>query len=164
LIAVSEESLLISVLMGDVKTTSAPNRLRTILGSCVGIMLFDARRKMGSMGHIVLPASNGRATDQTLGKFADTALPLMLQQMKEGIKGERRIVAKIAGGASMFGVGSQTNNIGLLNKQAVETLLKAANIPIIACDLGGEKGRRVTFDLVTGEVTIEVQDRPMTKI
>jgi chemotaxis protein CheD len=156
---VAEESQLISVLMGEIKTSSAPHRLRTILGSCVGIMLYDARRRVGSLAHVVLPSSNGRATSTTLGKFADSALPAMLEMIqKQG--GGPRLSAKLAGGAAMFGVGSQTNNIGLLNKQAVEQLLKEVGIPILGHDLGGEKGRRVTFDLATGEVKVEVQDRP----
>lgn len=164
MIAAPPEASTVSVLMGELKTTIAPHRLRTVLGSCVGIILFDPKRKIGSMGHIVLPASNGRATPTTLGKFADTALPAMLEQIKQIAKGESRLVAKIAGGAAMFGVGSQTNNIGLMNKQAVEAILKEASIPILAHDLGGEKGRRVTFDIATGEVMIEVQDQPTIRI
>jgi chemotaxis protein CheD len=159
LVAVAQDISVISVLMGELKSTTSPHRLRTILGSCVGIMLFDGRKKVGSLGHIVLPWSNNRVTPATVGKFADTALPAMIDQIQQ-MGGGPRLTAKLAGGAAMFGVGSQTNNIGLLNKQAVEALLKEAGIPIIGQDLGGEKGRRVTFDIATGEVTVEIQGQP----
>ncbi len=159
MVAVAQESSVVSVLMGELKSTTSPHRLRTILGSCVGIMLFDGRKKVGSLAHIVLPWANNRATPATVGKFADTALPAMVDQIRE-MGGGPRLTAKLAGGAAMFGVGSQTNNIGLLNKQAVEALLKEMGIPIIGQDLGGEKGRRVTFNVATGEVTVEIQDRP----
>ena len=47
-------------------------------------------------------------------------------------------------------------NIGLQNLEAAERLLDDLNIPVIARECGGEKGRRMSLDTFTGVVVIEV--------
>ena len=75
------------------------------LGSCVGIALYDPGRKVAGLAHILL---NDSAKFRRPGvnsfnpaKFADTAIPLLLQ---DGCPGASKagITAKIAGGASLF--------------------------------------------------------------
>jgi chemotaxis protein CheD len=64
------------------------------------------------------------------------------------------LVAKIAGGARMFGDGVFAR-IGEANSQAVLDALQSAGIRVAGCDVGGDAGRRISFDLATGEVTVE---------
>jgi chemotaxis protein CheD len=47
-------------------------------------------------------------------------------------------------------------NIGQRNQDAIEQILAALRIPIVARDLGGESGRRLTFDTASGIVTVKV--------
>jgi chemotaxis protein CheD len=65
-----------------------------------------------------------------------------------------RLVAKIAGGASMFGDGVATQ-IGAANVRAAAAALKAAGIRLAGSDVGGTNGRRLSFDLATGEVIVQ---------
>ncbi len=138
---------------------AAPSRLRTLLGSCVGIALHDRIAKLGGLAHIVLPDSRGDAANP--GKFADTAIPALIEELDRCLQGKSRgrLTARIAGGACMFqtaGASGQALNIGEMNIVAVERILGSLRIPIVARDVGGEAGRRLTFNLATGVVTIRV--------
>ena len=145
----------LSLPMGEIAVARTSGVLRTLLGSCLGLALYDRRFKVGGLGHIVLPNSLGRA--ERPGKFADTAVPSMIQQMQE-LAGEERLklCAKIAGGANMFMSGDTGNTIGVQNVQAVECLLAELRIPIIGRHCGGEQGRRMMLDTATGIVTIDI--------
>jgi chemotaxis receptor (MCP) glutamine deamidase CheD len=63
--------------------------------------------------------------------------------------------ARIAGGAAMFTT-RVTETIGKQNIEATEILLAGLRIPIAARHCGGGQGRRMSLDLATGVVTIEV--------
>jgi chemotaxis protein CheD len=47
-------------------------------------------------------------------------------------------------------------NIGQRNQEAVEQVLNELTIPILARDMGGTCGRRLTLDTTSGIVTIKV--------
>ena len=47
-------------------------------------------------------------------------------------------------------------NIGQRNQEAIEQILAALAIPIMARDVGGTTGRRLTLDTASGIVTIKV--------
>ena len=67
---------LISVAIGQWAVAAAPVKIRTLLGSCVGVILHDRVARLGGLGDIVLPNSRGSADHP--GKFADTAIPASL--------------------------------------------------------------------------------------
>jgi len=113
------------------------------LGSCVGLSLYDDSASVGAMVHIMLPDSAGR-TDRP-GKYADTAIALLVKELNAlGCK-NRSLVAKMAGGACMFEYFGANLNIGERNAEKVRALLRENHIPIIAEDVGGKVGRSVTF-------------------
>jgi len=144
------------VSMGKWAVAPAPVLIRTLLGSCVGVVLYDRVAKMGGVAHVVLPDSRG---DTALpGKYADTAIPAMIADFErmQGRKSQGRLVAKIVGGASMFQTTTPTLNIGKQNHDAVERILAARGIPILARELGGDAGRRLTLDTQTGTVSVRV--------
>ena len=101
---------LINVGIADCKTASSPDILRTILGSCVGICIYDPESRVGGLSHIMLPENKKNGPDL---KYADTAIPIMLNDLKK--KGARRdrMVAKLVGGATMIKLSekSMTNKL-----------------------------------------------------
>ncbi len=145
----------VSIPIGRWAVAGSPTQLRTLLGSCAGVVLFDRVAKVGGVAHIVLPSSNG-STDHP-GKYADTAIPGMIADLDRirGRAGRNRLVAKIVGGASMFQAGPAMD-IGRRNSEAVEQILAGLGIPVLARDVGGETGRRLTFDTSSGTVSIRV--------
>ncbi len=120
----------VSVAIGQWAVAVAPVKIRTLLGSCVGVILFDRVARLGAIAHIVLPDSRGALEHP--GKFADTAIPAMIAEIerKLAVKPAGRLVAKLAGGARMFatGDGSSTGgnsvlNVGQMNQEAAERVL-----------------------------------------
>ena len=138
--------------MGKIGVDCAPARFRSILGSCIGLALYDPTSKAGAFAHIVLPESFGRPGPP--GKFADTAVVEMLRLMKQYGSTPGRIVAKMAGGANMFGRGGPIE-IGEDNITAIKLALETAGIRIVSQETGGQKGRRVMFDCQNGEFVVE---------
>ena len=129
--------------------------LRTLLGSCVGLVLYERRLKIGGLAHVVLPKAPAGHSG-TPGKFVDTAVPALIRKMEELADGAAfQWCAKLAGGANMFSTAA-ANTIGEQNIEAMERVLQELRIPVIARHLGGEQGRRMTLDTVTGAVTIDV--------
>jgi len=128
--------------IGEYRIGSFP--MMTIgLGSCIGLTMYDPNLKLGAMVHIMLPESAGRMNRP--GKYVDTAVPLLVNELVAlGCK-NRSIVAKIAGGACMFEYFGTNLNIGERNAVKARGLLKEHNIQLAAEDVGGKVGRSVTF-------------------
>lgn len=151
----------IKVSISDYKITEAPDKLITIgLGSCIGIAIYDKTSKKGGLSHIMLPDSSFFSKDLKPEKFADLAIDKMLNEMTGGKK-TRGLVAKIAGGSSMFNFGENSinGNIGERNIQAVEKKLKELGIPILASHTGGKIGRTMVVDLEGFIVNIRMANK-----
>jgi chemotaxis protein CheD len=142
-----------SIRMGEISVATDGEELRTLLGSCIGLALFDSQRKIGGLAHVILPLSQGR--NDRPGKFVDTAIPHLLGALEELAGGKLRLSAKIAGGASMFTM-TAAANIGRLNVETCEAILVRMRIPILARHCGGEQGRRMTLNTASGKVKIEI--------
>jgi chemotaxis protein CheD len=144
-----------SLPMGEIAVSQTSGALRTLLGSCLGLALYEPKSKIGALAHIVLPASLGRS--ELPGKFVDTAVPAMVRGMRALVADRpMRLQAKFAGGANMFAAAGAANTVGAQNVSAVERILRELGIPVTARHCGGEQGRKMTFDLATGLVTIEI--------
>lgn len=150
----------IKVGISDYKISEAPNKLMTLgLGSCIAIAIYDERQQIGGLSHIMLPDSQlfkGRPEIKK-EKFADLAVPLMVSEIKAKCP-RARLVAKFAGGASMFNF-ENNRNIGERNVEAVEAILNELNIPILASHTGGNMGRSFFVDLSSLAVTVKMVNR-----
>lgn len=126
------------------------------LGSCVAIMLYDKDAKVGGMAHVLLPSRSLARDASNPAKFPETAVPLLLQRMTQLGADPRRIVAKLAGGASMFAalMTPGTIQMGERNVVASRNALRDAAVPVTAEAVGGAQGRSVRFHLADGSVEI----------
>ena len=139
--------------MGEIGSAHDTGVLRTFVGSCVGVALYNPHLKIACLAHIMLPESKGRSGQP--GKFADTAIPEMIQQLNQLSHGQTvRWSAKMAGGAKMFAFQSGMT-VGDQNILAVEHILGDLDIPLLGKCCGGTLGRRIALDVATGTMTIE---------
>ncbi|MDN5330922.1 MAG: chemotaxis protein CheD [Tepidanaerobacteraceae bacterium] len=150
---------IIRVGMGEYKTAKAPALLVSFgLGSCVGVALYCGAKKIGGLAHIMLPDSSltGKS-DFNPGKFADTAIDLLILEMRNKGANTKKLVAKIAGGAQMFQLKSENSvmMIGKRNVEAVRKKLSELNIDLIAEDVEGNYGRTIEFCCDTGKLTVK---------
>lgn len=153
------------VKMAEIGVLHHTGILKTLLGSCVGVALYERKLKVVGLAHIVMPSSTGR--EQSLGKYADTAIPEVIRQMTALARGAKlSLTAKIAGGANMFSHVSpnSTNTIGEQNIVAIERTLTVLQIPILARHLGGTFGRRMVVDADSGLVRIHIVGQTVVQI
>lgn len=127
------------------------------LGSCVAIMLHDADKRVGGLAHILLPSETLSQDRSNRAKFPATAVPLLLERMRALGANRTRIVAKLAGGASMFAALLPTSGLqmGERNLIAARSALARASIPVVAEDVGGGHGRNVFFRVASGDVEVK---------
>jgi len=138
--------------IGEAKI-AASGILKTIgLGSCVGIAIYDVKRKIGGLAHAMLPKSNGVKN----AKFVDSAVDILVEDITSMGGSKANMVAKVAGGAQVFKHLSLENlRIGERNVEAVKKALENHRIRIISEDTGGSLGRTVYFYLSDGRMLVK---------
>ena len=147
----------IKVGMADLNICESPDSITTLgLGSCVGVVLWDPFVKVCGMVHVMLPDSTAISNNQNSAKFADTGIEELLKKVLDKGAKKNRLVAKIAGGAQMFTVNSNSSmlRVGERNVEAVKTKLQQLGILLKAEDTGENFGRTVIFYPETGEYYI----------
>jgi chemotaxis protein CheD len=154
----------IAVGLGDIKCSKNRDSVLVCygLGSCVGISMYDPRTHIGGMAHVVLPDSSILPGSDIPGKFADTAVPALLNGMLELGAHKTSIVVKIAGGAKMFTSSpglSSVLDVGSKNVEAVKKALKASRLRIAGEDCGGSCGRTFHLFLAEGRVSVRTLGR-----
>jgi len=157
-------SKIVNVGIGQFKVARAPMVLITHnLGSCVGIALYEIYHKIGGLAHITLPSYKDIDYLQEKNpKFADTALPLMIEKMKEMGANLTFMVAKVAGGGDMFGLSPNAPlelDIGKQNVEAVRRCLEEYGIKVVAEEVLGTIPRTMELELNTGKVTLRTAQR-----
>ena len=145
----AENSIVLGMADLTVIRATSPVKLVTLgLGSCIGLVVYDAAAKVAGMAHIMLPNSRGLTGSEKVGKFADTAVPAIIEQMLKLGAVKSRIKAKIAGGAQMFslpGMSADFLTVGAKNVSETRQRLARLGIFIAASDTGGNKGRTIEF-------------------
>jgi chemotaxis protein CheD len=132
------------------------------LGSCVGVALHDAENKVGGLAHILLSSScqfGNRSNSFNPAKFADTAIPLLVEKMEKAGGRRIRFTAKIAGGSQLFTFQKTGISVGEKNIEAVRQTLKELEIPLRGEDVGGNFGRTMRFFIDSGKVVITTVGR-----
>jgi chemotaxis protein CheD len=155
----------IRVDMADMKVESKPAELLTSVGSCVAICMHDPIHKCGGLAHIMLPKSANSQYEPVPSKFADTAVPALINGVRKISGKQNRLSAKIAGGANMFAnLGTNHLDIGAKNIMAVKTALDEHKISLLGEDVGGLHGRRVSFNVVSGITVVRSFNGEIKKI
>lgn len=157
----------IRVGIGDFKAAFPPYKIITIgLGSCVGIALYDKKNRIGGLAHIMLPDSTQFSNITNPDKFADLAIPRLVNQMKAMGAQMNTVYAKIAGGASMFNFSDKSlvMDIGGRNVQSVKDILFNLHINILGQDTGGNQGRTMLIDVELGKTYIRTINNKMIEI
>ena len=117
---------MVKVGMADLNVAKAPDSLTTLgLGSCIGLTLYDPVTKVGGMVHYMLPDSTKLKNNTNIAKFGDTGIRELLKQVLAHGANQRRLVAKIAGGACMFEMSglSSVGHVGERNAEQARLVL-----------------------------------------
>lgn len=142
--------------MADYAVARKPTRLITMgLGSCVGITLYDPYVQIGGLVHIMLPSVNHGRSKANKAKFADTGIAYLMEEMQKKGAVKRRVVAKIAGGSSMFSYNNESQmNIGERNVEMTKKVLDELKVQVVSEDTGKDYGRTIELNTETGMLQV----------
>lgn len=124
------------------------------LGSCVGVVGYDAAASVGGLLHALLPQR--RDGDPNEAKYVDSGVPALLRQMEALGAKRRSIVWYVVGGAEMLKVPGLTGdfNIGARNAESARQTMDRLNLTVKVVDTGGSAGRTVRLSMKDGSVVV----------
>lgn len=126
--------------------------IRTDLGSCVALCLWDPENRVGGMNHYVLPDTHGnREGDGRDGRFANEAL---LREILGAGAALSSLRAAVIGGGTLRPEGD-VFNIGENNAAMAESLLREYGIPVVHRRVGGAVSRSVALDTAGGWLEVK---------
>jgi chemotaxis protein CheD len=137
---------------GQVFATPEPFVVSTVLGSCIAVCLWDRTSQVGGMNHYLLPEPTRRAPSGP--RFGPEAMTELLAAMCRLGSEPSRLEAKVFGGTCRMGEGGAAGTLGHRNYLVAQSFLEHARIPIVAEDVGGERGRRLWFYVEDGSVWV----------
>ena len=134
---------------GYIFVSAQPYLIHTVLGSCVSVCIWDITRNAGGMNHYIY----GRATSGNHNaRYGDAAITYLVNYLTYEIGCQRiNMRAHIIGGGHNRQLDSR---IGDENVNIAEAILKRDGIEVVTRDVGGETGRKVIFNNITGEVLV----------
>ena len=149
------EAIIVGI--AEIKCTREPNDVLVApsLGSGICVCAYDSQERVAAMAHVVLPDCHG--DHSTAAKFADTAIPCLLQSIIDLGAAPDRVRVALVGGAELRGFrGTGVRlEIGARNAIAVRIGLERANLRVVSADIGGTAGRTVHLT-ADGRVRVKV--------
>jgi chemotaxis protein CheD len=146
------------LLPGDFYFGDGKTRIRTVLGSCIAITLWNPGLRIGGMCHYVLPQQHGRPkTGMELdGRYADAALEMFMRELDKTGSHPTEYEVKMFGGGNQFPEQTKEDLLHIPdhNISVGRRLLAQFGFVIKAEHLGGVGHRNVIFDVWSGETWI----------
>jgi chemotaxis protein CheD len=127
-----------------------PAVITTVLGSCVSVCLWS--RTVAGINHFILPWGGSTPS----ARFGNHALPMLLDNLRELSADTRDLYAAIFGGASLLGGRNSSGPVPLGRRNLIEAreFLARHEIPVVREDVGGDKGRKLTFRTFDGTTIV----------
>lgn len=146
------------VMAGEVVVTDKAQTLRTTLGSCAAVIAWHPQKKVGGMGHYLLPKTQGhslRKPDNFYGELALNNLKFKLVRFAP----LRSYQFWLTGGGSMLTgePGSVLGDSGIA-QQNIDMALEWAELNLLTFktqSVGGNMCRTVSFCVNQGELSIK---------
>ena len=158
----------VSVGIGQLAISTDPKEILVAygLGSCIGVSVYDPGAKVAGLLHVLLPESGGKVpSEKEPGRFADSGIDVLIRQVAEAGGVPRRLVVKLAGGASVLGAANAEKfKIGERNAEAINERLKRHGLSVVASDLGCVKGRTLEVHPASGRTFVRTAASPANEL
>lgn len=127
--------------------------IKTLLGSCIAVCLYDAKTGIFGMNHFLLATDKlmrSNILDSRAGYYGVHAMELVINDMIKLGADRRRITSKVFGGGNVVpqlaNRGGDFATVGDQNIAFAYEFLKRERIAIASKDVGGKHGRVIYFD------------------
>jgi chemotaxis protein CheD len=136
---------------GQTHVTAVPSKITTIVGSCVAVMLWDSRFRIGGVTHYLLPSWDGHG--QASARYGDVALEGLLSEItKAGARPPDMRAYVYGGGSVLTALQAQAGALGGRNvERAFEWLKSNPAIVLMDQHTGGNRGKKIIFDTLEGK-------------
>lgn len=145
----------VELMPGDVALGFAGDQLKTLLGSCVSVILTDPRRTVGAMCHIV-HVGRPNAANRHNTAYGEVAMDEMFHRLRCIGVTPRMCEAYVYGGGNMFPQFVFKRHVGLSNIDWVLDYLDEHDIPVLNHCLGGTGYRKLSWTVGPTEPVVEV--------
>lgn len=145
---------MIELMPGDVADGLAGAQFKTLLGSCVSVILTDPRRTLAAMCHIV-HVGTPNAANQHNTAYGSVALDDMRGRLQRRGVAAHRCDAYVFGGGNLFPQVYGERNVGNTNSRWVLNALAEQGIRVVDQQLGGNGYRKVTWTVGPSEPLVE---------
>ncbi|HRS63891.1 MAG TPA: chemotaxis protein CheD [Spirochaetota bacterium] len=143
---------------GELIFSKKPIVIKTVLGSCVAVILHDKEKKIGAMCHYLLPEAPSDAQSST--KYGDVAIYTLLYKfLKENKCRREDLVASICGGAFIIFDEREIFFIGDKNVEIATNILRKEKILVKQMHTGGDHGKRILYNTYTNKTIVQTLDR-----
>lgn len=141
---------------GQMYVGSEPATVSMILGSCVGVCLYDKGHEIGGATHYMLPKWEGAGAASP--RYGDVAIHSLVSSFESRGSKRHDLQAMVFGGASILrGFRQQSGQqIGARNIEVAIELLEQYGIFIVTKSIAGEHGRKVKMRTDIGTVTVKL--------
>jgi len=144
---------------GQVFVSAEPKSIVLILGSCVGVCIWDAVNAIGGATHYLLPSWDGVGVASP--RYGNVAISMLLQKLLEAGANRGELRAKIFGGGCLFQSmrepgSNREQHLGGRNVETALEVLAKAHISVVSTVVGVDRGQRIVFRTDTGDAEIKV--------
>lgn len=129
--------------MGGFHATRDAVALRTVLGSCIGVCLYDPVARVGGLNHFMLPGHDPKELLE--GRYGLQAMELLINACM-GLGGMlSRMQIKVFGGAHMLAGPVSESTVSQRNIRFICAYLETESLTASAMDVGGLCARELYF-------------------
>ena len=137
---------------GYIYYASGQTSILTVIGSSVAISMYDRNYRIGGMNHFFQPKLDENSSPTAI--FAKPSTLQLIRLLHKNGSALDSIEAQIFGGAARDDDSEELKKIGKSNVETAIQLLEFYGINVIGLDIGGKHGRKIIFNVYTGEVII----------
>lgn len=152
----------VELMPGDVAVGQVGDQFKTLLGSCVSVILTDPRRTVGTMCHIV-HVGTPNAENRHNTAYGVAAMHDMFSKLRARGINPRMCEAYVFGGGNMFPHLFREKHVGANNVEWVLDYLHAHDVRVLDQCLGGNGYRKVSWTVGAQAPVVETvlpeQDR-----
>jgi chemotaxis protein CheD len=144
---------------GQVFVSAEAKSVALILGSCVGVCIWDPVNGIGGATHYMLPSWDGKGTASP--RYGNVAISILLQRLLEAGANRGQLRAKVFGGGCLFDSLRELNSnkeqhLGSRNVEIALEMLTKAQIPVVSTIVGVDRGQRIVFRTDTGDTVVRI--------
>ena len=139
---------------GQLLISTEPCTLRTILGSCVAVCLYDPGLRIGGMNHYML--ARALSPHERSFRHGDRALAELLGRLLRLGCDRSSLCATVVGGARVLSTFSDVMHLGRRNSEFATEWLHDEGITVVASDVLGNCARRLDFHVEDGTCSVRL--------